>query len=193
VMAGYEPGLDPFPFDPDKAKQMLADAGYPDGFDTKLYTFEGDLPKAIVESIQQDLAKIGIRAELMIQPFDVLLATAFKKDTAEMTWLGWFEDYPDPSDFIDPMFTCSTAIDGGSNAAFFCDKGLDAKGDAARGERDTEKRVEMYSSLQKEILAQVPAIPTDNESKAILVSARTTPFAIHPVWLYDLRRYGLSS
>jgi len=193
VMPGYEPGLDLFPYDPDKAKQMLADAGYPDGFDTKLYTFEGDLPKAIVESLQQDLAKIGIRAELVIQPFDVLLATAFKKDTAEMIYLGWFEDYPDPSDFIDPMFTCGTAIDGGSNAAFFCDKALDAKGDAARGERDTAKRIQMYSDLQREILKQVPAIPLNNESKAILITPRTTPFAIHPVWLYDLKRYGLSS
>jgi ABC-type transport system substrate-binding protein len=193
VMPGYEPGLDLFPYDPDKAKQMLVDAGYPNGFDTKLYTFEGDLSKGITESLQQDLAKIGVRAQIVVQPFDVLLATAFKKDTAEMVYVGWFEDYPDPSDFIDPMFTCATAIDGGSNAAFFCDKALDAKGDAARGERDPEKRVEMYSQLQRDILQQVPAVPLNNESKAILVTPRTTPFAIHPVWLYDLKRYGLSS
>src|SRR5262249_7820995 len=159
--------------DPDKAKQMLADAGYPNGFDTKLYTFEGDLSQKVAESLQQDFAKIGVRAELVVQPFDVLLGNIFKKDTVEMVWIGSFEAYPDPAGVIDPVFTCSVAVDGGSSASFFCDKQVDAMADAARGEPDTAKRIQLYQELQRKILDQMPGIPTDNASKSVIISHRT--------------------
>ncbi len=61
---GYDPSLKPYPYDPAKAKQLLAEAGYPNGFDT---TFDGPVgwynqDKEIAEAIAGDLAKVGVRA-----------------------------------------------------------------------------------------------------------------------------------
>jgi peptide/nickel transport system substrate-binding protein len=65
LTAGYDPNLKPYPYDPTKAKQLLADAGYPNGFDT---TFDGPIgfynqDKEVSEAVIGDLAKVGVRVK----------------------------------------------------------------------------------------------------------------------------------
>jgi peptide/nickel transport system substrate-binding protein len=71
-LAPYYPGFDPernkpTSYDPDKARKLLAEAGYADGFDTKLIS--PHVTKAVFEPIQQQLAEVGIRARLEIPEF----------------------------------------------------------------------------------------------------------------------------
>lgn len=192
LMPGHDPSFDPYPYDPAKAKTLLAEAGYAEGFSSTIYTDSQDTSKAIVESMQRDLAAIGVAVEIVQQPFDVLLGTISTPRTAPMTYIGWFQDYPDPSDFIDPMFSCATAVEGGANNSFYCNEEVDALAAAANVEPDSAKRLEMYRQVQAAILADAPAAPTDHPTTVPLVAKRVTGFAIHPVWLYALERYGLS-
>jgi peptide/nickel transport system substrate-binding protein len=60
--AGYDPDLKPIPYDPEKAKQLLAEAGYPKGFDTAINT--SAVYKTGSQAIQASLAKVGIRVKL---------------------------------------------------------------------------------------------------------------------------------
>ncbi|MDR3497379.1 MAG: ABC transporter substrate-binding protein, partial [Ancalomicrobiaceae bacterium] len=62
-MAGYDPGYKGYPFDPAKAKALIAEAGYPNGFSTELYAMNADPNPRIAQAIQQDLATVGIKAE----------------------------------------------------------------------------------------------------------------------------------
>ncbi len=192
AMPGHDPAFDPYPYDPAKAKELLAEAGFGDGFSTTLYTDTLDTSKAIVESVQRDLAAVGITVEIVQQPFDVLLGTISTPKTAPMTYIGWFQDYPDPSDFIDPLFSCVTAVEGGSNTSFYCNEEIDAAAAAANVEPDPAKRLAMYRDVQARIMADMPAVPTDHPTAVPLVAERVTNFAIHPVWYYTLERYGLS-
>jgi ABC-type transport system substrate-binding protein len=186
-MPGYDPTCPGSTFDPVAAKAALAAAGYPNGFETTLYTDTTDPDPAIGQSIQQDLAKIGITAKVISQSFDTFLNTIETPHKAPLVFVGWFEDYPDASDFIDPILSCAAAVKGGANAAWYCNKDVDAQAAAARGEIDPAKRITQYQAIVKAIMADAPWVPLFYQDLYEMKSKRVGGFAIHPVWLYTLR------
>ena len=186
-LLGFDPSCHPYGFDQAKAKQMLSDAGYPTGFKSTLYTDTTDPDPKVAAAIQQDLASIGITVDVITQSFDTFLNTIETPHAAPMNYVGWFEDYPDPSDFIDTIFSCATAVKGGANASFYCNAAVDAQALAARGETDAAKRISEYQAIQKAILADAPAVPLISEDWYTIVTKRVGGFVIHPVWLYSLR------
>jgi peptide/nickel transport system substrate-binding protein/oligopeptide transport system substrate-binding protein len=102
-------------------------------------------------------------------------------------FVGWYQDYPDPSDFIDPILSCASAVSGGANAAWYCNKDVDAKAAAARAEPLGPQRVADYQAIQKLIMADAPWVPLYHQDWYTLVSKRVGGFQIHPVWLYSIR------
>lgn len=186
-MPGFDPTCDGPAFDQAGAKAALAAAGYPNGFETTLYTDTTDPDPAVAQSIQQDLATIGVKANVVTQSFDTFLNTIETPHKAPLVFVGWFEDYPDPSDFIDPLLSCVSAVKGGANAAWYCNKDVDAQAAAARGEVDGAKRITEYQTVQKAIMADVPWVPLFYEGLYEMKSKRVGGFEIHPVWLYTLR------
>jgi len=68
---GYDGSVQPYPFDPTKAKQLLSDAGYPDGFDTEFDAFTGSIAdhSKPAEAVAEFLRKVGVRAKLNMFEF----------------------------------------------------------------------------------------------------------------------------
>jgi len=67
VAGGADPHLEPYPYDPKKAKELLAAAGYPNGFETKIYSYvTADLPELprLTEAVADYLGKVGVRARI---------------------------------------------------------------------------------------------------------------------------------
>lgn len=186
-LPGYDATCDPYPHDVAKAKQLMKDAGFEAGFDTKFYTDTTDPDPQIGASIQQDLAAIGIRTQIVSQEFATFLDTIETPHKAPIGWVGWFQDYPDPSDFIDPILSCVSAVKGGANAALYCNKSVDALAAAAKGETDTTKRIAAYQQIQSKIMADAPWAPFRHQEWYTLVGKRVGGFEIHPVWQYDVR------
>ncbi len=191
-MPGHDPACDPYPYDPAKAQTLLAEAGFAGGFSTKLYTYSGELSEAQAEAIQQDLAKVGITVEVVIQEFDVLLGTITVPHQAPMVMIGWFQDFPDPSDFIDPILSCATAVDGGANLSWYCNEEIDAMSAQALAEQDDATRIAMYQDIQRRIMADAPWAPTTWSETVELVSKRVSGTYLHPVWPYDLRTIAVT-
>lgn len=186
-MLAFDPSCKPYTFDQTAAKAALASAGYATGFKTTLYTDTTDPDPKVAAAIQQDLATIGITVDVVTQSFDTFLNTIETPHEAPLVYVGWFEDYPDPSDFIDPILSCASAVKGGANASWYCNETIDAQAAAARGEVDGAKRVTEYQAIQKAIMADAPWVPLINEDWVTLESKRVGGFVIHPVWLYSLR------
>jgi oligopeptide transport system substrate-binding protein len=192
AMPGYDPECNPYPYNPDRALELMAEAGFEDGFSTTLYTTTTDPDPTVGQAIQQDLAAIGIEVEIISQAFDTLLGTITVKHQAPMVYLGWFQDFPDPSDFYNPILSCASNVEGNFNNAWYCNEEIDALATEAQGEQDVAARTEAYKEVFNRIMDDVPWVPLYHPEVVTLVNPRVTTFVLHPVWTFDLTRLAVS-
>ncbi len=178
TMPGYAEDYEGYPYDPEAAKAMLAEAGYPDGFTTELYVMNVDPNPRIAQSIQQDLAAIGIDAEIRSLAQANVIAAGGEPDQAPMIWSGgmaWIADFPDPSNFYGPILGCDGAVQGGWNWAWYCNEEIDAraaKADAMVGQ--PEAREEAWRQIYLDIMKDAPWVPIFNEQRFTMHSDRVT-------------------
>jgi peptide/nickel transport system substrate-binding protein len=115
-----------YPFDPQKAKQLLTEAGYPNGFDLELWYMPVSrpyfpTPKPISEAFAADLSNLGIRVSLKTQDWAAYLANRRKPPGYQSFMLGWTADYGDPDSFYFPHYGPGATTDIGNwkNATVF--------------------------------------------------------------------------
>jgi len=161
-MAGYEPGIKPYKYDPALAKKLLAQAGYPHGFTMTLdYTTSRPFVQAVSQNIQAQLAAVGIKVVLknIAQSGAYFSYTADPKNPFEMAWVDWFQDYPDPQDFLFNLLDGQTI--GSLNVAAWNDPAFNKlveKADALPASQQAE-RTKLYDEAQAIEIAQAPWVP----------------------------------
>lgn len=171
TMPGYAEDYEGYPFDPDKAREMLADAGFEDGFSTELYVMNTDPNPRIAQSIQQDLSAIGIEAEIRSLAQANVIAAGGEKDQAPMIWSGgmaWIADFPDPSNFYGPILGCDGAVPGGWNWSWYCNEDLDAraaKADSITDPERSDERIDMWRQIYLDVMADGVWAPVFNEQR----------------------------
>lgn len=124
MLLGYNEEIRFTPYDPGKAKQLLAEAGFPNGFKTTLwympiareYMPDG---KGTAELIQKDLKEVGIEIEITTYPWHEYLEKLYRGEH-EMAIMGWIADIPDPDNFFYPLLDKTVAeIVPSNNIAFY--------------------------------------------------------------------------
>lgn len=159
----YNSDLELIEYDPETCKQMLADAGYPDGIEFTLSISAGnEVYNQIAILMQAQLAPAGFTVNIE----QVESATLYSNAQAlavQATMFQWSDDYYDPSEVI------GWITDYDQSSAWFTglnDTDLDAAQAAALIEQDEETRVQMYWDLQKRIYDNSNVIPLFHNSFA---------------------------
>ncbi len=114
-----------YPYDPAKAKALLAQAGYPNGVDVELWYLPVTRPynpdgKRMAELIQADWEKVGVRTKLITYEWGEYRKRS-KTGEQHAMMFGWSGDNGDPDNFFVPLLGCA-AVKGGGNVSRWCDK-----------------------------------------------------------------------
>ncbi len=162
AMWGRAGDIKPFPYDPKKAKELLAEAGYPNGFETEIWYMPVSrpyfpAPQPIAETIATYLADVGIKAKLKTEDWGTYLAD-YDKGKFPMYMLGWSPDYPDPDNYLYTFFGPTSIKTNLGCETDYCQKiaGLIQK---ARVSPDLAERKKLYAEAQRLVHEYVLSIP----------------------------------
>jgi dipeptide transport system substrate-binding protein len=191
----YNTTIKDYPFDPEKAKAMLAAAGVKTPLDIDLWWMPVQRPynpnaKRIAEMMQSDLAKIGVNAKLVSYEWG-----EYRKRLQQgehMTGqLGWTGDNGDPDNFFF-LLGCAAARPGGQNLSKWCNKEFDDLINKAKTISDVAERTKLYEQAQVIVKEEAPWFtiahsvvyePTRKE----VVDYKVSPLGRHEFYGVDLK------
>ena len=179
TIAGFDSSLHN-DFDPQRARQLLARAGYPDGLDLDLWALPVARPtnpngQLMAQIIQQDWARIGVRAHIKTYEWGEYLKRA-NHGEHDVYMSGWSGENGDADDFLTPNLSCAA----NSSGVKFCNAEFDSLIDAARSTPDQARRVELYHRAQQIFKRERPWIPIAHATIYIAIRDDVQGFVMTP-------------
>jgi peptide/nickel transport system substrate-binding protein/oligopeptide transport system substrate-binding protein len=196
LMPGYDSSYTGYDYDPDKAKSLLAEAGFPDGFETSIECISVDPQPKLCESFQQDLVKVGIKLTINALAAPNVIDDAGNGRTA-LVWSGglaWTQDYPDPDDFYSPILGCDSNVAGGWNWSRYCNETVHAQSKELLSMTDRDSRLAAYKDLFKTLMDDAVWVPVINGQYTVAHSEKLhgQPTLTHPEHLFSYETMWLS-
>ncbi len=196
TMWSYNDDIEPYPYDVEAARALMAEAGLADGFSTELwympvsraYNPDG---KRIAELIQTDLAEIGIRVSLVTYPWDEYRARLQNGD-APMALFGWTGDNGDPDNFLNVLLGCTAARKGGNNVAKWCDREYDDLILRAKQTSNRAIREELYRKAQEIVKREAPWVPIAHSVVFTGIRKTVRNYRMDPLGRHPFENVGLS-
>ncbi|MGH9212319.1 MAG: ABC transporter substrate-binding protein [Acidimicrobiales bacterium] len=158
-MPAYEDGADAYTYDPDQARTLLAEAGFPDGIDLGPLSYRNEprpylpQPAQVASDIRDQLAQVGITVTLDEQESVAFIDNA-NAGNLGFHLLGWNADFPDPTNFWDFHFG-----EGGTNQFGTGFPDLHEVLTEAAGTVDEGERADLYAEANDVFMQHAPAIP----------------------------------
>jgi peptide/nickel transport system substrate-binding protein len=181
---GYNKTVSPYEFNVTKAKQLLKDAGLPNGFKTTLYFMPVSRPymtdgKKVAEAVQADLKNVGVDVQLQTYEWATYLDKT-KNGEHEMALLGWSGDNGDPDNFLHVLLSGENAKAPASNIAFYSNSEVTNTLNMAKAETTQAKRSALYEKAQALIHKDAPWIPIAHSQVAMPMDARVNGYVMNP-------------
>lgn len=188
-LTGYNPDLPGFAYDPNKAKTLLTQAGFPNGFQMTFNTNPGDPGAAkIAQLIQAMLSQVGIQAD--IKQLDEAAYFGTRSTGALNSYISdWSADYNDPDNFIYTFFSAKNTVARSWN---YANKDVQDQLEKARVMTDLQARYKLYQDLEKTIVYQDYAfVPLFHLDHLFVLQSRVKNFK--PSWngFSSMSYYGI--
>jgi len=196
LMPGYDASYTGYDYNPDKATELLKEAGFADGFETSIECIAVDPQPKLCESFQQDLAKVGIKLTINTLAAPNVIDDAGNGRTP-LVWSGglaWTQDYPDPDDFYAPILGCDSNVPGGWNWSRYCNEEVHAKSIELLAMTDRSARLEAYKPLFKALMDDAVWVPVINGQYTVAHSEKLhgQPTLTHPEHLFSYETMWMS-
>jgi peptide/nickel transport system substrate-binding protein len=169
--------------DVEKAKALLAEAGYPDGFEAKIIAPDTPTEGPLAEVMQQQLSEIGIKLTVEKQEVAIYIENVFGKRNFEMTICG-YNATGDPDKLLYPYL----ASDGGSNIFGYSNSRVDELLRKARTIYDVEERKKCYVEALKIVLDEAPMTHLIQEKRFLAVHKWLKNYAVRPDLRHDFTK-----
>jgi peptide/nickel transport system substrate-binding protein len=174
----------PYKLDPAKAKALLSEAGFPNGFEVTLDAPNSAPYANIAQSIQSTMAQGGIKVTIIPSEQKTLL-TKYRARQHQMLLVYWGPDYMDPHTNADSFARNTDNSDNPKSKPLAWRNSWDIPDiskltDAAVRERDMKKREQDYLDLQKKVLDEGPFIIMFQETKQVASRANVKSFVVGP-------------
>ncbi|MGN6232061.1 MAG: ABC transporter substrate-binding protein [Trinickia sp.] len=170
-------------YDPDKAKALLAKAGFPNGFEITLWAMPVQRPynpnaKLMSEMIQSDWAKIGVKAKIVTYEWGEYIKRAHAGEDDTML-IGWTGDNGDPDNWLGTLLGCE-AING-NNFSKWCYKPFDDLIQKGRTTTGQDARTKLYTQAEQIFAQQLPFSPIANSTVYQPISKKVVDMRIDPL------------
>jgi oligopeptide transport system substrate-binding protein len=190
-MPGYSGRQPGYPYDPEKARALLAEAGYEDPADFPLLVYStagygdvGSLVTAVITMWQQNL---GVTIEpLLVDPY-IYYDELYAGNVGDLFSFGWCADYPDPENFLDVILHSESR----QNLGGYHNPALDTLLEEARVERDVTARLALYAEIEAQVVEEAPVVFLSHSLAAVLVKEHVHNYELVPISVPQWHRVEL--
>lgn len=180
----YNEELEPYPYDPEKAKELLAEAGV-EGAELTFYVTEGGSgmldPVAMGTAIQADLEAVGFDVKIETYEWNTFLGNVNPglEGKADMAEMAWMTNDPDTLPFL-ALRTEAWPDKGGFNSGYYSNPKVDELLEAARVATDQDERARLYKEMQVIVQEDAPWVFVANWKQNAVTSDKVEGFSLQP-------------
>jgi peptide/nickel transport system substrate-binding protein len=187
----YNEEVDPYPYDPDRARELLEEGGY-EGEEIVFYVTEGGSgmldPVAMGTAIQADLAAVGMNVRIETYEWNTFLGQVNPglEGKAQMAQMAWMTNDPDTLPFL-TLRTAAWPQEGGFNSGYYSNPDVDEMLDQARRATDPEERAALYRDVQAIVHDDAPWLFVANWVQGAVTTANIEGFSLQPSFFLMLK------
>ena len=176
AMPSYDESIDLYPYDIERAKQLLTEAGYPDGFTIEIAT-SGDERNRIAQLLQSDFSKISVNLEITLLEWGAYLDYIGGTDH-QMYIVGWSSGM-EPDGSTTPLFH-SESVGPTGNRSWYQNEELDALIDEGKSTMNMDDRLGIYKEIQRIVMEDAVWIPLFARETVIAMNKNLEGMLISP-------------
>ncbi|WP_424930268.1 ABC transporter substrate-binding protein [Amaricoccus tamworthensis] len=187
----YNESLEPYPYNPERAKELIDEAGA-EGAELTFYVTEGGSgmldPIAMGTAIQADLEAVGFDVNIETYEWNTFLGQVNPglEGKADMAEMAWMTNDPDTLPYL-ALRTDAWPEQGGFNSGYYSNEKVDDLLEQARVATDQDKRAELYQEMQTIVQEDAPWVFVANWKQNAVTSDRVENFSLQPSFFLLLK------
>jgi len=173
-----------YSYDPDKARKLIREAGA-EGKTIKIYITPDPEVLDIIEVVQSYLSRAGLKAEIIQLDWSAF-KQAVNEGEPDAFWLSWWADYPDPENFLFPLFH-SASVGPSGNQTRCVDPELDRLIETAQQTMDERLRYRLYRQAEDRVIKNASWLFMWHKADYFVIQPWVKDFKIYPLYSIDKR------